>query len=170
MNRGTTTAPAGGPAALQLTVVGAAAFADLPARATLRRWIVRALERPAQIALVFVGTRAGRALNRDFRGRDYATNVLTFAYEGAIAAPGKAAPGAAIITADIVLCLPVVRREAREQGKSLRAHMAHLVIHGVLHAQGYDHERGREARRMQARETELLAQLRIADPYAGESA
>jgi len=170
VSRGSATAPAQRPAALQLTVVGAAAFADLPARATLRRWIVRALEQPAQIALVFVGTRAGRALNRDFRGRDYATNVLTFAYEGSIAAPGKRAAGRAAITADIVLCLPVVRREARAQGKSLRAHLAHLVIHGVLHAQGYDHERERAARRMQARETELLAQLRITDPYAAELA
>lgn len=148
-------------------MVGAAGFADLPARATLRGWVLRALEQGAQIALVFVGARAGRAMNRSYRGRDYATNVLTFAYE---TAPGPAgSPRPAPINADIVLCMPVVRREARAQGKSLRAHLAHLVIHGVLHAQGYDHERLRDARRMQARETTLLAQLRIADPYGAHA-
>jgi probable rRNA maturation factor len=149
---------------LALAIVGAAAHADLPARATLRRWVLRALEHDAQFTLVFVGTAAGRRLNREYRGRDYATNVLTFAYDTAPGGPGARPP----LSADIVLCMPVVRREAREQGKRLRAHLAHLVIHGVLHAQGHDHERERDARRMQRRETRLLASLRIADPYAGD--
>jgi probable rRNA maturation factor len=151
---------------LALSLVDAASHADLPTRPTLRRWVLRALERDARIALVFVGTAAGRRLNRQFRGRDYATNVLTFSYDDA--APGSAARKP--VHADIILCLPVVRREAREQGKRLRAHLAHLVIHGVLHAQGYDHERDRDARRMQARETRLLAGLRIADPYRADTA
>jgi probable rRNA maturation factor len=140
---------------------------ELPVRATLRRWVGLALEaaggraapRRADLSLAFVDARAGRRLNREFRGRDYATNVLTFAY-----APAPR------LSADIVLCLPVVRREAREQGKTLRQHLAHLVIHGVLHARGFDHERLRDARRMQALEVQLLARLRIPDPYAGTGA
>jgi len=127
----------------------------------LRRWVVRALESDARITLVFVAAAAGRRLNREYRGRDYATNVLTFAYDPA--PPARRAPEP--MTADIVLCMPVIRREAREQGKSLRAHLAHLVVHGVLHAQGYDHETDRDAARMQARETDVLAGLRIRDPY-----
>ncbi len=161
---------------LTLSVVAAHEHDDLPARSTLRRWVLAALERDAGITLVFVNARAGRKLNREFRGRDYATNVLTFTYDTAMAPEALQAPGARVkrgvpslpIQADIVLCMPVVRREAREQGKTLRAHLAHLVIHGVLHAQGHDHERERDARRMQAMETRLLAALRIADPYAGE--
>jgi probable rRNA maturation factor len=139
---------------LRLTVVGAPAHADLPARATLRRWLGMALETGAELSLVFVDARSGRRLNREFRARDYATNVLTFAYEQQPR-----------ILADIVLCVPVVRREAREQGKTFRQHLAHLVLHGALHAQGYDHERPRDARKMQAREIALLARLRIPDPY-----
>ncbi len=135
----------------------------LPVRATLRRWIGLALAadgghaapRTADLSLAFVGARDGRRLNREFRGRDYATNVLTFGY--------TPAPR---LSADIVLCLPVVRREAREQDKTLRQHLAHLVIHGVLHARGFDHERERDAQRMQTLETRLLARLRIPDPYA----
>jgi probable rRNA maturation factor len=144
---------------LQLTVQGREDFEGLPARATLRRWTSLALERNARIALRFVGTREGRALNRQFRGRDYATNVLTFDYESAPE-----------VHADVVLCVPVIRREARQQGKSLRAHLAHLVIHGVLHAQGYDHQAPSETRRMEDRERRLLARLRITDPYREVSA
>ena len=143
---------------LQLSLVGYPAGEQLPTRATLRRWVLLGLERDARIALVFVDARAGRAMNRNFRGRDYATNVLTFVYD-------DAPPGDAAIQADIVLCLPVLRREAREQGRTLRAHLAHLVLHGVLHAQGHDHEKRRDAARMQALETSLLRRLRIADPY-----
>ena len=161
---------------MTLSVVDAHEHGDLPARSTLRRWVLAALERDARITLVFVNAPAGRKLNREFRGRDYATNVLTFAYDTAMVPGLPPARGARVmrngasppVLADIVLCMPVVRREAREQGKTLRAHLAHLVIHGVLHAQGHDHERERDARRMQAIETRLLATLRIADPYAGE--
>lgn len=139
---------------LALSVQGADAFADLPARSTLRRWIVAALERDAQLTLRFVNTREGRRLNREFRGKDYATNVLTFDY---LRGPA--------IEADIVICVAVVRREARAQSKSLRAHLAHLVIHGALHAQGFEHLRAADARRMEKREIELLARLRIPNPY-----
>jgi probable rRNA maturation factor len=141
-------------ARLRLSVLGRARFAGLPTPRTLRRWVRLALERDAEIALNFVGAREGRRLNRVFRGRDYATNVLTFDY--------AREPR---VVADIAICVPVVRREAREQDKPLRAHLAHLVIHGTLHAQGYDHRRRAEAQAMQAREVELLARLRIANPY-----
>jgi probable rRNA maturation factor len=113
---------------LTLRLQLAAAGGDLPGRATLRRWVQRALESEAEITLRFVGAAEGRRLNRQYRGRNYATNVLTFAYGG----PPR-------MQADIVLCLPVLRREARADGRTLRAHLAHLVIHGVLHAQGYAH-------------------------------
>jgi probable rRNA maturation factor len=125
----------------------------LPARATLRRWLLLALPGEAEIVLRFVGAREGRRLNRAFRRRDYATNVLTFDY------------GAHSVRADIVICVPVVRAEARAQGKSFRAHLAHLVIHGALHAQGHDHVTPQQARAMEALERRLLARLGIADPY-----
>jgi probable rRNA maturation factor len=139
---------------LELAIVGAGRFARLPTRPTLRRWVQLALESDARITLVFVDARAARTLNRQYRGRDYATNVLTFAYERAPR-----------VVAEIVLCVGVVAREAREQGKTLRQHLAHLVVHGVLHAHGYDHERMRDARRMQALECALLARLRLPNPY-----
>jgi len=138
-----------------LSVQTGDAAGDWPVdRSQLRRWVRAALEAEAQITLRLVGRREGRALNLAWRGKDYATNVLTFAY------------GGQPVQADIVLCLPVIRAEARSQGKRLRDHLAHLVIHGVLHAQGYDHERVREAHRMETLETRLLARFRIADPYA----
>lgn len=127
----------------------------LPAPSTLRRWLCAALEGDAELTLRFVDAREGRRLNRDFRGRDYATNVLTFVLN-------PAAP----VQADLVLCVPVVAREARAQRKHLRAHLAHLVVHGALHAQGYDHEDDAQARRMEAREVRLLAALGYRDPYA----
>jgi probable rRNA maturation factor len=140
----------------------------LPApRAQLRRWVAAALSRDAELSLRFVGAREGRALNRDFRGRDYATNVLTFAYDEPDATPG-AADRDGVARADLVVCLPVLAREARAQRKRLVDHLAHLVVHGTLHAQGWDHERdAREADAMEARERALLARFRIADPYAG---
>ena len=114
----------------------------------------------------FVDRAEGRALNRDFRGRDYATNVLTFPYEQA---PASHTHGAALaIHADLVLCAPVVSEEARAQGKARNAHYAHLVVHGVLHALGYDHENEHDARDMEARETLILARFRISDPYRDE--
>ena len=141
-------------ARLALAVQQGAPFAGLPHRATLRRWIRASLVRDARVTLRFVGSREGRDLNRQYRGRDYATNVLTFVYD-------DVAP----LTGDLVLCVPVVRREAQEQGKSFRAHCAHLVIHGMLHLQGFDHERDADARRMEAREVRLLTRLGYADPY-----
>lgn len=152
-------------------------------RAQLRRWARAALERDAELTLRFVGVREGRALNAQYRGRDYATNVLTFAYDdpadvgaepstqsslepsaGRNAGRGQPRAGGPV-QADIVICLAVLVREARSLKVPLRDHLAHLVIHGVLHAQGMDHEDDREAREMQARETALLRRFRIPDPY-----
>jgi probable rRNA maturation factor len=142
---------------LALSVQHEPGAGDCPAdRAQLRRWALAALERDAALTLRLVGAREGRALNAQFRGRDYATNVLTFAYEE---------QGDGPVQADIVICLPVLVREARAQRKPLREHLAHLVIHGVLHAQGMDHEDEDEARAMETRETALLGRFRIADPY-----
>ena len=135
-------------------------FADASHRALLprhrvARWMRAALEVPAEIAVRIVDADEGRALNRDYRGKDYATNVLTFDYSRE-----------PVVHADLVLCAPVVEREAREQGKTIEAHYAHLLVHGTLHAQGYDHERARDAKVMEAREREILAALGFADPYA----
>ena len=129
--------------------------AGLPRRPTLRRWMRAALERDARVTLRFVGGRESRVLNRRYRGPDRATNVLTFVYDGGASLEG-----------DIVLCAPVVRQEARAQRKTLAAHYAHLVIHGMLHLQGYDHERDVDAARMEAREVALLRVLGYGDPYA----
>jgi probable rRNA maturation factor len=152
---------------LSLSIQHADGTAALPVdRAQLRRWVRAALEHPAHLTLRFVGRTEGRALNRGFRGRDYATNVLTFPYEEP-AAPGGRRHGtrARTVRADIVICLPVLAREARLQRKTLRDHLAHLVVHGVLHAQGHDHETAADAQRMESREVALLARFRIADPY-----
>jgi probable rRNA maturation factor len=138
-----------------LSVQVATNDADLPHRSTLRRWAQAALARDARVTLRFVGSRESRVLNTRYRGRRYPTNVLTFVYDDHGSLSG-----------DLVLCVPVVRREARAQGKSFRAHCAHLVIHGMLHLQGYDHERAADARRMEARETTVLARLGYPDPYA----
>jgi probable rRNA maturation factor len=142
------------PAGPRISLVGRERFDGLPAASTLRRWVDMALPGPAQLVLAFVDARAGRRLNHDFRGRDYATNVLTFGY--------ALRP---VVHADIVLCVPVVRREARAQGKHLHQHLAHLVFHGVLHACGHDHQSERPARRMQALECAFLARLGHPDPY-----
>ena len=132
--------------------------AGLPRRAALRRWVRMAQERDLTVTLRFVGGREGRHLNARFRGRDYATNVLTFVYDDVDPLAG-----------DIVLCVPVLAREAGSQGKTLRAHCAHLVIHGMLHLQGYDHQRRADAARMEARETALLRALRYPDPYGASA-
>ena len=140
--------------ALDLAIQGHARFDDLPARATLRRWISAALDRDAEIALRFVDAREGRRLNRDFRGKDYATDVLTFDYAHT-----------PVVRADIILCLPVVKRAARERRRLLRDHLAHLVVHGTLHAQGLDHDTPAAAHAMEAREVSILAQLGFGNPY-----
>lgn len=128
----------------------------LPSRSEVRRWAAAALERDASITVRFVGRAEGRALNRRFRGRDYPTNVLAFVLRERPPLEG-----------DLALCAPVVAREARRGRKALAAHYAHLVVHGVLHLQGYDHVRARDARVMQRRETEIVRRLGYPDPYAG---
>ena len=124
-------------------------------RHCVTRWIRHALQSDAEITVRIVGSEEGQALNRDYRGKDYATNVLTFDYTPA-----------PFVTADLVLCAPVVAREAEENGKTLQAHYAHLLVHGALHAQGYDHEMGeQEAEAMEALETRILAGLGFENPY-----
>ncbi|HEX7385236.1 MAG TPA: rRNA maturation RNase YbeY [Burkholderiaceae bacterium] len=139
--------------ALSLQFADAAHRALLP-RHRVARWLRAALDAPAQLTVRVVGADEGRALNREFRGKDHATNVLTFAYESE-----------PVVVADLVLCAPVVEREAREQRLDLAAHYAHLLVHGALHAQGWDHERATEARAMESRESAVLAALGLADPY-----
>ena len=141
--------------ALMLSVQYASNDADLPTRPQIRRWVRAALTEAAIVTVRFVGAIEGRALNAQFRHRDYATNVLTFVYDDDSPRTG-----------DVVLCAPVVRREATEQHKPLAAHYAHLVVHGMLHLQGFDHEREADAAVMEARESAILAALGHADPYA----
>jgi probable rRNA maturation factor len=134
-------------------------FADASHRALLprhrvARWLRAALDRPARLAVRVVGEDEGRALNRGYRGQDHATNVLTFDYERE-----------PVAVADLVLCAPVLEREARDQHKPLQAHYAHLLVHGALHAQGWDHQRAAQARAMEARETAILRTLGFPDPY-----
>ncbi len=136
-------------------------FADPRHRALLPRHFVArclraALRAPAQLSVRIVDADEGRALNRDYRRQDHATNVLTFDYEHA-----------QVVIADLVLCAPVLEAEAAAAGRPLKDHYAHLLVHGALHAQGWDHVRAADARRMQAQETALLATLGVDDPYAG---
>ncbi len=142
--------------ALQLSLQ----FADPRHRALLprhrvARWLRAALDAPAQLAVRIVDADEGQALNRDYRGKDYATNVLTFDYQRE-----------PLVVADLVLCAPVLQAEAEAQGTDLAAHYAHLLVHGALHAQGWDHERAPDARRMEARESEILRALGLPDPWA----
>jgi probable rRNA maturation factor len=132
-------------------------FKTVLSRDKLRRWVVAALFAPAELTLRFVDANEGRLLNREYRNKDYATNVLTFAY--------TEDEDAEVTRADLILCTEVLEREAAEQGKTLEAHAAHLVVHGVLHAQGYDHEDDDEAAEMEALEVEILGKLGIANPY-----
>jgi len=138
---------------LDLQVGSRAARAPTPTQ--VRRWAKAALERSGEITVRIVGLAEARRLNRRYRGEDHATNVLSFPY----ALSRRAVQG------DIVLCAPVVAREARAQGKPLEAHFAHLVVHAVLHLQGHDHARQRDAGRMEALEKRLLTKLGYPDPY-----
>jgi len=147
---------------LSLSVQYAAKPEEVPTRAQLRRWVKAALRQDAEIALRIVDEEEGRALNRDYRGKDYATNVLTFVYDDEF--PGAERP----LAGDIVLCAPVVAREALQQEKPVEAHYAHLTVHGVLHLQGYDHESDEEARQMEALEIQIVTKLGYADPYGGD--
>lgn len=139
---------------LSLAVQYATGAEHLPTRPQFRRWIKAALQRDVQIVLRIVDETEGRELNKSFRGKDYATNVLTFVYDDAQPLSG-----------DIVICAPVVEKEASAQQKELHAHYAHLTIHAALHLQGYDHENDSDAAAMEACETALLAKLGYADPY-----
>ena len=133
-------------------------------RPKIRRWVKAALYAPAELTIRFVDAEEGRGLNRDYRGKDYATNVLTFAYN-----EGEELVDDAPTRADIVLCTDVLEAEAAQQNKSVEAHAAHLIVHGVLHAQGYDHDDDTEAAEMEGLESEILARLGVADPYLSEA-
>jgi len=130
-------------------------------RQKVRRWVQAALLGPAELTIRFVDAAEGRVLNRDYRAKDYATNVLTFAYnEGEEIAEDEPT------RADIILCTDVLEKEAAEQKKTVEEHTAHLVVHGVLHAQGYDHDDDEEAAEMEQLERDVLAALGYPDPYA----
>ena len=145
-------------AKLALDIQRASRAPHIPSDRNLRAWARAALTRDASLTIRYVAETEGRRLNREFRGKDHATNVLTFVYEDA---RGRALEG------DIVLCAPVVAREAREQGKPVADHHAHLVVHGLLHLQGMDHEgSATQAALMERREKRILRGLGIGDPYA----
>jgi probable rRNA maturation factor len=156
-----------GPVRLDVSVGYALPRAGLPAAVSFRKWVAAALAgriREADLAIRIVDAREGRALNRHYRGKDYATNVLSFPAD--IAEGVKLPKGVKMpLLGDLVLCAPVVAREAREQKKLLAAHYAHLTVHGALHLLGWNHEDSREADCMEALEREILAGLGIADPY-----
>ncbi len=138
----------------RLEVQRASRAAHIPTDAQVRRWARAALTRTATVTVRYVAEAESRRLNREYRGRNHATNVLSFVYE-----PRP-------LAGDIVICAPIVAREARAQGKSVAAHHAHLLVHGLLHLRGFDHERARDAGRMERRERAILARLGFPDPYA----
>ena len=134
----------------------AAAHRELLSRSRVTRWIRHALAVDAEITVRIVDAEEGRKLNREYRQKDYATNVLTFDYQQEPS-----------VMADLVLCAPVVEREAQEQNKTLEEHYAHLLVHGTLHAQGWDHETSEEdAEEMEAYETDIMKEMGYEDPYA----
>jgi len=151
-----------GPVELDVGVSYAVPRKGLPAAASFRRWVAAALEGRilrADLALRVVDEREGKSLNQHYRGKPHPTNVLSF--------PAELPKGVKLpLLGDIVLCAPVIAREAREQHKALNAHYAHLTVHGVLHLLGFDHDNNREAEVMEKIEREILAGLGIADPYA----
>ena len=137
-----------------ISVQRASRASHIPSDAAIRKWSRAALARDANVTLRYVPESEGRRLNREFRGRDYATNVLTFIY--------SSRP----LAGDIVICAPIVAREAKAQGKEVEAHHAHLLVHGLLHLQGLHHGQDREAARMEKRERLILHELGFGDPYA----
>jgi probable rRNA maturation factor len=141
--------------AARLVIQRVARARHIPSDRKLRAWARAALTRAAAVTVRYVAAAEGRRLNREYRGKDYATNVLSFVYE-----PRP-------LRGDIVICAPVVAREARAQGKSVEAHHAHLLVHGLLHLQGHDHERKNDADAMEGRERAILRRLGFADPYKG---
>ena len=138
----------------RITVQKAATARNVPAASRIRQWARAALAADAQITIRVVGQAEGRMLNRCYRRRDYATNVLTFVFRDSPPFAG-----------DLALCAPVITREARAQRKTVAAHYAHMVVHGVLHLQGYDHENKKDAAVMERRERDLLARFGYPDPY-----
>jgi probable rRNA maturation factor len=138
-----------------------ARLATLVTRQKIRRWVQAALLGPAELTIRFVDAEEGQVLNRDYRAKDYATNVLTFAYN-----EGEEMAAVEPTRADIVLCTDVLEREAGEQKKTVEEHTAHLVVHGVLHAQGYDHDNDEDAAEMEQFERDILEALGYPDPYA----
>ena len=153
-----------GPIHLDVAVSYAAPRAGVPASTSFRKWVAAALKgriREADLAIRIVDEREGQALNRDYRGKDYATNVLSF--------PAELPEGVKLpLLGDLVICAPVVAREAAEQGKPVAAHYAHLTVHGVLHLLGWDHEHDKDAEAMEQLEREVLAELGLPDPYGAE--
>lgn len=141
---------------LRLSVQYATKAENIPSRAQFRKWAKAALRRDAVVTLRIVDRAEGRRLNRDYRGKDHETNVLTFVYD-------EIAP----LAGDIVLCAPVVGREARAQHKTVEAHYAHLTVHGMLHLQGYDHESDADAAVMETLESAIVTRLGYPDPYMG---
>jgi len=154
-----------GPIRLDVAVGYAVPRKGIPAAVSFRKWIAAALAgriREADLAVRIVGAKEGRSFNHHYRGKDYATNVLSFPAELPEGLPqGVKLP----MLGDLVLCAPVIAREAREQGKPLAAHYAHLTVHGTLHLLGWDHEDAREAECMEQLEREILAELGLPDPY-----
>lgn len=146
------------PPRLSLTVQYASTAQHLPTRAQFRRWIKAALQRDAIITLRIVDEVEGRELNKNYRGKDYATNVLTFVYDGA---ESTLQP----LSGDVVICAPVAEREADAQHRNLLAHYAHLCLHAALHLQGYQHDNDADAAGMEELEIALMLKLRYPDPY-----
>ena len=143
----------------------------LPKKKQLVTWTSAALERDASVTLRFVGEAEGQALNLTYRGKDYATNVLTFVYEsdaeeGRLDREALESALMGCLSGDVVLCVPVIAREAQAQGKTFEAHCAHMVIHAMLHLQGFDHESSAQAKVMEKRERDIMALIGFGDPYA----